>query len=87
MINLKIKTFGILLLLGITFCVGCKQNVKEQIAKPVMQNGKIKVAILIYPGVELLDFAGPSEVFSNSKYFQVYTVSTVQPKSILRVTR
>lgn len=34
----------------------------------------IKVAILIFEGVELLDFAGPGEVFSATKGFEVYTV-------------
>ncbi|WP_052496138.1 DJ-1/PfpI family protein [Pedobacter lusitanus] len=76
MINLKIKTFGLLLLLGGIFAMGCRQNEKSRTTQPVMQKGKIKVAVLIYPGVELLDFAGPAEVFSDSKYFQVYTVST-----------
>lgn len=33
------------------------------------------VAIFIYPGVELLDFAGPTEVFAATAGFKVYTVS------------
>jgi putative intracellular protease/amidase/DNA-directed RNA polymerase specialized sigma24 family protein len=38
------------------------------------------VAILVYPNVELLDFAGPGEVFSSTHYkdshaFEVYTVA------------
>jgi transcriptional regulator GlxA family with amidase domain len=33
-----------------------------------------KVAIFLYPGVEVLDFAGPSEVFSASG-FETYTMS------------
>jgi len=33
------------------------------------------VAILVYPGVELLDFAGPGEVFAATGKFHVYTVS------------
>ena len=33
-----------------------------------------KVAIFLYPGVEVLDFAGPSEVFAASG-FDTYTVS------------
>lgn len=36
----------------------------------------VKVAILVYPGVELLDFAGPTEVFSTASHMQVYLVST-----------
>ena len=33
------------------------------------------VAIVIYDGVELLDFAGPGEVFAAARSFQVFTVS------------
>jgi putative intracellular protease/amidase/YHS domain-containing protein len=36
----------------------------------------VKVAVLVYPGVELLDFSGPAEVFSNVTGAQVYLVST-----------
>lgn len=34
-----------------------------------------KVAVFIYQGVELLDFAGPLEVFSNTTGFDVFTVA------------
>ncbi len=34
-----------------------------------------KVAVFIYQGVELLDFAGPLEVFSNTKQFDVFTIA------------
>ena len=34
-----------------------------------------KVAVFIYQGVELLDFAGPLEVFSNTTGFEVFTVA------------
>lgn len=34
-----------------------------------------KVAILVYPGVELLDFAGPGEVFAAVRQTDVYTVA------------
>lgn len=37
---------------------------------------KIKIAVLVYPGVELLDFSGPVEVFSNVEKFEVFLVST-----------
>lgn len=40
------------------------------------QDSPIKIAVLVYPGVELLDFSGPVEVFSNVRDFQVYLVST-----------
>jgi len=59
---------------------GCKQTEQKTDVKAVMQDGRIKVAILVYQDVELLDFAGPAEVFSNSKYFQVYTVSASSGK-------
>ncbi len=46
------------------------QAMKMAMTKPV------KVAILVYPGMELLDFSGPAEVFSNARDVQVYLVST-----------
>ncbi len=39
------------------------------------QKTNFKVAIFIYQGVELLDFAGPGEVFASTPGFRVYTVS------------
>jgi transcriptional regulator GlxA family with amidase domain len=36
---------------------------------------KTKVAVFIYQGVELLDFAAPLEVFSNTTDFEVFTVA------------
>lgn len=38
------------------------------------------VAILVYPGIELLNFAGPAEVLSNAGGFNVYTVSVTPGK-------
>lgn len=35
----------------------------------------LNVGIFLYPGVELLDFAGPLEVFANTKEFKVFTVA------------
>ncbi|AMR27257.1 hypothetical protein A0257_09205 [Hymenobacter psoromatis] len=46
------------------------QAMKMAMTKPV------KVAILVYPGMELLDFSGPAEVFSNARDVRVYLVST-----------
>ncbi len=46
-----------------------------------MQEKRVRnVAILVYPGVELLDFAGPGEVFASTHWpgqhaFEVYTVA------------
>ncbi len=39
------------------------------------QTRKRNVAIFIHNGVEVLDFAGPSEVFASTAGFNVYTVS------------
>lgn len=48
-------------------------------------NAPTKVAILLYTGVELLDFAGPLEVFSTMNNSRVYTVSaTVGPLHSMR---
>lgn len=55
----------------------CLQVVRAE----AQQKEKYSVAIFLYNGVELLDFAGPGEVFSSSG-FQVYTVS-VDGKDIL----
>ncbi len=41
---------------------------------------KLKIAVLVYPGVELLDFSGPVEVFSNVDKFEVFLVSTGEEK-------
>lgn len=41
---------------------------------------QLNVAIFIHNGVEVLDFAGPSEVFASTEGFNVYTVSlTTEP--------
>src|SRR4051794_4598074 len=39
------------------------------------QKSNYNVAIFLYNNVELLDFAGPGEVFASTKGFRVYTVS------------
>ncbi|WP_374950760.1 DJ-1/PfpI family protein [Mucilaginibacter sp.] len=78
--NFKNITTSILVILMSILSFGCKQTEEKTAAKTVIQDGKIKVAILVYQNAELLDFAGPSEVFSNSKDFQVYTVSAISGK-------
>jgi len=49
-----------------------------------------KVAILLYDGVELLDFAGPGEVFAAGGPFEVYTVAAraepITSQGFVRVT-
>lgn len=48
---------------------------------------RVKVAVLIFEGVELLDFAGPAEVFvvaAKGKAFDVYTVAaTAKPVRVM----
>ena len=41
------------------------------------RDGPIQVAVLVFPGVELLDFAGPAEVFIVSDYGKAFRVFTV----------
>ena len=55
----------VMLLVAIGFRLQAQEAKKEN----------LKVAVFIYPGVELLDFAGPLEVFSNVKSFDVFTVA------------
>lgn len=45
-------------------------------ARKMPGGAAVKVAILVYPGTELLDFAGPAEVLSSARDVQVYLVST-----------
>lgn len=45
------------------------------VSAPTPGDAPTRVALLLYPGVELLDFAGPLEVFSNMNNSRVYTVS------------
>src|SRR6187399_2304737 len=57
----------------------CSSAVDAQQA-PTSADTRRNVAILVYPGVELLDFAGPGEVFATTHYpgqhaFEVYTVA------------
>lgn len=65
---------NLLIFLLLIVAASCKQ--KTETKTTTIQKGGIQVAILLYPGVELLDFSGPAEVFSNAKGFDVYTVST-----------
>lgn len=54
-------------------------------AQAVPARDSLRIAILLYPGVELLDFAGPLEVFNHMEGANVYTVATqVKPMSIMR---
>ena len=87
----KIRSLSYLFILPIVvFTSGCshvkkedkpeaqKETVKKQrsMKMDMGDSEKIKVAIFVYPGVELLDFSGPMEVFNDAKGFEVYTVSS-----------
>lgn len=52
------------------------------IAMPAQDKQAYNVAIFLYQNVELLDFAGPTEVFAATAGFKVYTVS-VDGKDII----
>ena len=70
----SLKFVAILLVL-----LSFKQLPAQSTDKPV------KIAILLYPGVELLDFAGPLEVFNHMEGTEVYTVATQSgPMSIMQ---
>ena len=60
---------SIIFLLLMRVCIAPTQ------AQPATTDRPTNVAILLYPGVELLDFAGPLEVFSVMKNSRVYTVA------------
>jgi len=47
----------------------------DSLTRNGQQAKKRNVAIFIHNGVEILDFAGPSEVFASTDGFNVYTVS------------
>lgn len=56
--------------------VALMDSIQEKQKKPAKRN----VAIFVHNGVEVLDFAGPSEVFASTEGFNVYTVSlTTEP--------
>ncbi len=67
------QTLSCILLMGAMFLL--------MVRAEAQQKERYSVAIFLYDGVELLDFAGPGEVFSASG-FQVYTMS-VDGKDIL----
>ncbi|HLK96682.1 MAG TPA: DJ-1/PfpI family protein [Hymenobacter sp.] len=58
-----------------TALVQRQRAVVDSIAQRTQQTKKRNVAIFIHNGVEVLDFAGPSEVFAATQGFNVYTVS------------
>lgn len=62
----SISRFSLLLLLGMAFGFSSQAQTPE---KP------LSVGIFVYPGVEILDFSGPSEVFASTVGFKTFTVS------------
>jgi transcriptional regulator GlxA family with amidase domain len=50
---------------------------KKTVKKTAKKSGPRNVAVLIFDGVELLDFAGPAEVFIVCEYGRSYNVYTV----------
>ena len=61
---------------GVGLSVGGQALPARGQAMQMTMPAPVKVAILVYPGVELLDFSGPAEVFSNARGVRVYLVST-----------
>ncbi len=59
---------------------GCQSKNEQKISQNEIPTGNLKVAVLIYDGVGLLDFAGASDVFSNTKGFSVYNVAAAPDK-------
>lgn len=59
---------------------GCQSKNEHKVSQNKIPIGNLKVAVLIYDGVGLLDFAGASDVFSNTKGFSVYTVAVAPDK-------
>lgn len=88
------RLFVALLLIAVLF--PCAHVFSQAATEPAHKPGSRKVAVMLFPGVELLDFAGPSEVFAGSRdeegnaYFEVYTVgltkSTIKSQRFLTVT-
>ncbi|PSL45630.1 YHS domain-containing protein [Chitinophaga niastensis] len=71
-----IRHICIILLSAFGF-MSCNTPVKQSHTAAKADSTTIRVAVLVYPGVELLDFSGPAEVFSNTTGCEVYLVSTV----------
>lgn len=71
-------------------CPHCGMALLKQTAEQHLNNQKrFKVAFYLQDGVEVLDFAGPMEVFANSG-FDVFTVSAthgqIKAQGILKIT-
>ena len=67
------KTRLVLLLLFITGLLAAQTAEKP-----------LSVGIFVYPGVEILDFTGPSEVFGSTDGFQPFIVALKKSPSLAR---
>lgn len=73
--------FALLVLLLVSFTLQSGPLDKEPPAKPVGKGKPVRtVGILLFNGVELLDFAGPAEVFIVAKEGKAFRVVTVAEK-------
>jgi putative intracellular protease/amidase/YHS domain-containing protein len=75
--NLYLVSSGKIYLAGTTGCMeGAKGHVEELITQ---QDSRKKVAIMIFPGVQIIDYTGPYEVLGEAGY-EVFTVAaTAEP--------
>lgn len=71
------KIFKKGLIICVAFLGSCRPADKSKL--PV-ENKQLNVSILMYPGIDLLNFAGPLEVFNSVPDFNVFTVSPDQGK-------
>lgn len=55
------------------------EDILEYDEQAAQEPGPRTVAIVVYPGVELLDFAGPGEVFASANHGRSFEVFTVGP--------
>jgi len=67
--NYNIRVIASLILMFFITCYNSRLYAQQE------KKENYKVAVFIYQGVELLDFAGPLEVFSNTAGFDVFTVA------------
>ncbi len=51
------------------------QGLRKQLSETPANSAKKKVAVLIFDGVQIIDFAGPYEVFTAKHTYEVYTVA------------
>jgi putative intracellular protease/amidase/Flp pilus assembly protein TadD len=78
------------LFLSLVLACGLAARASEVRADGKKPSGRRNVAIVVYDGVELLDFAGPGEVFASAGDFRVFTVgpshAPVLSQGFVRIT-